>query len=276
MDYSTVFGTLGGLLLIFISISSGNKAELGIFLNIQAFLLVIGGTIAATTIAFPSRELFTIISVIGRVFDNPKTEVNSIIRFITTCLEKQRSGGHLALEQMVNQAQWISLRKGLQLISDGADNDTLIEILSIEQRAIEEYHRVGQRIFSEMAKYAPAFGMLGTLVGLVKMLSGLENPETIGPKMAIALMTTLYGVLLSNLIFLPMVTKLERRSRIEALQIRLMIVGLVSINKSDSMIIAREKMGAFLANEASGTALDRRRRNRRINKKEDHRRKRRW
>jgi len=272
MDYTTVFGTLGGLFLIFAAIFTGDEGNVAMFLNFQAFLLVIGGTLAATTIAFPSRELMTISSVIGRVFDNPKTEVNAIIRYITNCQERLRTGGHLALEHMAGKAKWSPIKKGLHLIADGADNETLIEILTIEQRAIEEHHRIGQRIFSEMAKYAPAFGMLGTLVGLVKMLSALDSPETIGPKMAIALMTTLYGVLLSNLIFLPMVTKLERRSRIETLQIRLMIVGLVSINKDDTMMITREKMGAFLSREASGTALDRRRHSRGLSKSTDRRR----
>jgi chemotaxis protein MotA len=212
------------------------------------------------TIAFPSRELLTIGTVVGRAFDNPRTEVNQIIRFITECQEKVRTRGHLAMEEMAGKARWHPLRLGLQLIADGTDNDTLTEILTIEQRAIEEHHKVGQRIFAEMGKYSPAFGMLGTLVGLVKMLAHLDDPGSIGPKMAIALLTTLYGVLLANLFFLPMVTKLERRTKIETLQIRLMIVGLTSINKNDTLMITREKMGAFLSQEAMGTAVDRRRR----------------
>lgn len=258
MDYTTLLGALVGLALILVAMFNGSEGGLRLFYNLPAILIVFGGTIAATTIAFPSRELATILRVLRRAFSNPKTEVNQIILFITQCQERIRQKGHLALEEMAIRAKWGPLRKGLQLISDGADNDTLVEILTIEQRAIEEHHRVGQRIFGEMAKYSPAFGMLGTLVGLVKMLAGLSDPSTMGPKMAVALLTTLYGVLLANLLFLPMVTKLERRSKIETLQIKLMIVGLTSINKDDTMMITREKMGAFLAQEATGTAIDRR------------------
>jgi chemotaxis protein MotA len=258
MDFTTIIGTIAGISLVISAIVSGDDGGLAIFLNLPSFLLVIGGTMAATTIAFPSHELFTLPSVTRRLFSNPKAEVNTIISFITECQQRSRVKGHLALEVMVKKAKWNSLRKGLQLIADGADNQTLSEILTIEQRAIEEHHRVGQKIFSEMAKYAPAFGMIGTLVGLVKMLAFLNDPDSIGPKMALALLTTLYGVLLANLIFTPMVTKLERRCKIEVLQIKLMIVGLKSINKSESLLITREKMGAFLAHVAIGTAVDRR------------------
>lgn len=259
MDYATILGTLGGLLLIFLAIFTGDEGGVQQFVNLPSFLIVIGGTIAATTIAFPSRELQSIFEVTRRVFDNPKTEVTQVIRFITDCQERVRAKGHLALESMVHRSKWHTMRRGLQLIADGTDDETLKEVMTIEQKAVEEHHRVGQRIFGEMAKYAPAFGMLGTLVGLVKMLAHLDDPGSIGPKMAIALLTTFYGLLLANLIFLPMVTKLERRTKIEVLQLRLMIIGLLSINKGESLVITREKMGAFLATEAKGTPLDRRR-----------------
>jgi chemotaxis protein MotA len=275
MDTMTLLGALGGIVLIGLAIGSGSNGDLILFLNAPAMLIVFGGTVAATMIAFPSRELSTIARVTSRVFSNPRTEVTSIIRFINEAQERARSGGYLALEGIAARAPWPAMKKGLQLVSDGADNETLLEILAIEQKAIEEHHRVGQRIFQEMAKYSPAFGMLGTLVGLVKMLSTLDDPETIGPKMAIALLTTFYGLLIANLLFLPMVTKLERRSKIETLQVRLMMVGLASINKNDTMMITREKMGAFLAREASGTALDRRRRSRDMPRASDRRRTRR-
>lgn len=258
MDYTTIFGALAGVFLIVAAIMSGSDGGLAQFFNLPSIFIVVGGTFSATMIAFPSRELAMIREILGTAFMNPRTEVNQIIRFITSCQERLRSGGHLAMEQMSRKARWQPMRLGLQLIADGADNDTIREILTIEQRAIEEHHRIGQRIFSDMGKFSPAFGMLGTLVGLVKMLASLDDPSAIGPKMAIALLTTFYGVLMANLVFIPLVTKLERRSHIEVLQIKLMIVGLTSINKNDTLLITREKMGAFLAKEASGTALDRR------------------
>jgi chemotaxis protein MotA len=115
-----------------------------------------------------------------------------------------------------------------------------------ERKYMEEHHRVGQKIFSEMGKFAPAFGMVGTLIGLVQMLSDMSDPANIGPAMAVALLTTFYGAVLANIFFLPMVTKLERRVAIEVSQIELAIIGLDSMNRGDTAQILKEKLGAFL------------------------------
>jgi chemotaxis protein MotA len=126
--------------------------------------------------------------------------------------------------------------------------------LAVGGGVIEEHHKVGQKIFSEMGKYAPAFGMVGTLIGLVQMLADLNDPETLGPSMAVALLTTFYGAVLSNLIFLPMVSKLDRRMKIEVAQVELAIVGMASMIKGDTLQIMQEKLEVFRERGVSNSA----------------------
>jgi chemotaxis protein MotA len=247
VDKGTLFGVLAGVVLVGGSVAMGSGIQ--IFFSPSSVLIVLGGTLAATTIAFPTRELKLIPPVTRRVFKNPKTEILVIMQFLMDCRKAASKEGPLALEKMAQEAPSQPLEKGLTLIADGTDAHALQEILTTEQQTMEEHHRIGQRIFSEMGKFAPAFGMIGTLIGLVQMLATLDDPSSIGPSMAVALLTTFYGALLANLFFLPMVTKLDRRIRIEGQQIELMIVGMMSINHNDSLAIMREKMKAYLADQ---------------------------
>lgn len=253
MDFGTIIGTLGGTALIIFAMVTGSDQGITTFVNIPSVLIVGGGTIAGITIAFPTSELKMIFLTSRRVFANPKTELQSVVRFLVESGIAARKRGTLVLEEMAKKTAWGPIRKGLGLIADGTDSATLTEILMTEMKNMEERHRIGQKIFQEMGKFAPAFGMVGTLVGLVQMLASLSDPGSIGPKMAVALLTTLYGALAANLIFLPMSVKLERRIKIEAFAIRLMIVGLISINKGDNITILREKMGTFLSGEPGGS-----------------------
>lgn len=246
MDFGTITGVLIGVVLIGIAMASGDGGII-LFYSPSSIFIVIGGTVGAAAIAFPTKELKDIIPISMRVFRNPVVEIEGITKFLTDCAQEARKNGLLALEDLAKKTKHKPMIRGLGLIADGTDSATLHEILSTELKQIQENQKKGQKIFSEMGKFSPAFGMIGTLIGLVQMLSNLDDPSKIGPNMAVALLTTLYGALLSNLFFLPMVTKLERRAKIETFQIDLMIVGLVSINKGDSTQILREKLDAFMA-----------------------------
>jgi len=246
MDIGTILGVVAGTGLIGYAMASGSGG-LGAFMDVGSLLIVVGGTLAAIAIAFPTKEVASIAAVSSRVFRNPTLEIDGIVTFLTDCAQEARKNGLLALENMASQTKHKPLAKGLALIADGTDSATLNEILTTELQQMQDHHKVGQKIFSELGKYAPAFGMVGTLVGLVQMLGNLSDPATIGPNMAVALLTTLYGALLSNLLFIPMVTKLERRAKVEAFEIQLMILGLVSINRGESSSILKEKIDAFLA-----------------------------
>lgn len=248
MDFGSIAGIIAGLGLIGYAIFSGGSFS--VFVNVPSLLIVAGGTMAATAVAFPTKELKSLSAVSRRVFNNPKGDLQEIMKYMVDTSIAYRKGGPRALEEAAKKSSLKPIQKGLGLIADGANVSTLNEIMNTELENMEEHHKVGQKIFSEMGKYAPAFGMVGTLIGLVQMLSTLDDPKTIGPKMAVALLTTFYGALIANLVFIPMVTKLERRAKIEALEIKLMIVGMSSINKEEPIQILREKMSAFLAAES--------------------------
>ena len=251
MDKASIFGVVVGMGLVVAAILLGGS--LMQFVNVPGILIVAGGTFAATSIAFPTDELKLIVPVSRRVFRDQRNEMLEIAQFLVKSMQVQKRDGPVALENIADDAPTTPLRKGLLLIADGTNSNTIREILGTERKYMEEHHRVGQKIFNEMGKYAPAFGMVGTLIGLVQMLAGLDDPSTIGPKMAVALLTTFYGALLANLIFLPMVAKLDRRINIEVVQIQLAIVGLDSINRGDSGAILKEKLKAFM-NESDGEA----------------------
>jgi len=252
VDIGTPIGLVLGIGLVLATILMGS--DLMTFVNIPSILVVVGGTIAATIISFPLGELKMVVGVMGRVFKNPKQEMLGLMEFLLECRKASGKDGLLALEGMTEQAPSAPVAKGLSLVADGTDVGILQEIMATEKRSIEEHHRVGQKIFNEMGKYAPAFGMIGTLIGLVQMLATLDDPAAIGPKMAVALLTTLYGALLANLLFLPMVTKLERRLKIEMSNLQLAMVGLVALNREESMIMMREKFKAF--SPSDGEAVD--------------------
>lgn len=244
MDKASILGIVVGTGLVVSAIALGGS--LATFVNVQGLLIVAGGTFAATSIAFPTNELLGITDVTRRVFNDPGDEMMAISQYMTQALQVMKRDGPVALEELADDAPTAPLKKGILLVADGTDSHTLREILGMERKYMEEHHRVGQKIFTEMGKYAPAFGMVGTLIGLVQMLAGLSDPESIGPAMAVALLTTFYGAVLANLVFIPMVSKLDRRIHIEVTQVQFAIVGLTSLNQGDSMAIFKEKLLAFL------------------------------
>ena len=251
MDKASIFGVVVGTGLVVAAILM--DGSLGMFINVPGILVVAGGTFAATSIAFPMDELKLIIPVSRRVFNDQRAEMLHIAQFLVRAMQIQKRDGPVALENLAPESPTKALEKGLMLIADGTNSNTIREILATEQKYMEEHHRVGQKIFNEMGKYAPAFGMVGTLIGLVQMMANMSDPDAIGPAMAVALLTTFYGAVLANLIFIPMVSKLDRRIGIEVTQIQLAIVGLDSIHRGDSTAILKEKLMAFM-NSSHGEA----------------------
>jgi chemotaxis protein MotA len=249
MDKASIGGVLAGLGLVVAAILIGSP--LSTFINVPGILIVAGGTFAATSIAFPTNELKMIFSVSRRVFNDPGDEMVAISQHLIKAMKVLKRDGPVALESTAEEAPTEPLKKGLLLIADGTDSFTIKEILRTEQKQMEDHHRAGQKIFNEMGKYAPAFGMVGTLIGLVQMLSDLSDPDALGPNMAVALLTTFYGALLANLIFIPMVSKLDRRINIEVSQIALTMMGLESMVRGETGIILEEKLRAFLNSQKS-------------------------
>lgn len=245
MDKGTLIGIASGVILLTWAISSGGS--LLNFMDFQSFLIVFGGTLASTLISYPWTDFRSTGKVLRVAFTTRPVDPQSIIQTIVGFAEKARREGLLALEDAAQQLEDPFLQKGIQLIVDGTDPELVRNILETELSFLEERHKTGQGIFETMGSMAPAFGMLGTLVGLINMLKRLDDPKAIGPGMAVALITTFYGSLFANLLCLPIANKLKARSAEEILMKEVMIEGMLSIQAGENPRIIEEKLKAFLS-----------------------------
>ncbi len=248
MDIATFIGILiaGGLVISSI-IMGGNGAW---FVNYPSLMIVIGGTMGATLLSYPLSEIMSVFGVAKHVFMHRSQNVNELIKLLVDFAKKARREGILSFEQEVKKLDDPFLVKGLQLAIDGMESNAIEDILSTEIQSIEERHKLGAEIFYTMGTFAPAIGMLGTIIGLVQMLMQMEDPSKIGGPMAIALLTTFYGVLLANLLFLPIAGKLKTRSKQEILISEMVMEGIISIQSGDNPRIVEQKLKAFVSPKA--------------------------
>ncbi|MDK2822104.1 MAG: chemotaxis protein MotA [Clostridia bacterium] len=244
MDLATIIGIIFGMVLLIGSILI--EGNLSAFWSISSLMIVLGGTLAATLINFPLSQVIGTMKVLRIAFRNHSTEPQEIIGTLVAFAEKARREGLLALEAEAEVIDEPFLKKGIELIVDGTDPELVRNILETELNFVEERHRQGAQIFENMGGSAPAFGMIGTLIGLILMLRNLEDPSSIGPGMAVALITTFYGSLFANLIFLPIAGKLKIRSSEEISNKELMLEGILSIQAGENPRIVAEKMKSFL------------------------------
>ena len=176
----------------------------------------------------------------------PRHEEEQLISQLVAFSEKARREGLLALEDDLSEVEDDFLRKGLQFVVDGTDPDIIKNILFTELNKTNERHGAVMNFFDSWSKLAPAFGMLGTLLGLVAMLGQLDNPGAIGAGMAVALLTTLYGAMLTYMIILPALQKLQDRDQAETLNKEMLIEGVLSIQAGDNPRILEEKLISYL------------------------------
>jgi len=246
MDMSTLIGIGAGMGLVLIAIIQGGGG-IALFINIPSLMITVGGTIGATLINFPLPQVIKVIGVVKKVFFNKETSPEETILTLVEFARIARRDGVLALEDRIGETEDVFFRKAIQLVVDGTPPETIREILSIDLNSLQERHKMGQNIFSTMGTYAPAFGMIGTLIGLIQMLPSLEDPSNIGQGMATALITTFYGVLMANLVFLPIAGKLRVRSEQEILIKQLIIEGVVAIQSGDNPRVVEDKLKSFIA-----------------------------
>ncbi len=245
VDYSTLVGVFSGIVMITYAIYNGGTIRT--YLNLNSFLITFGGTLAATIANYPFAKISGLIKVLKVAFTEKLMEPSEVIRTIINLAETARREGLLALEDAAYQLKDEFLQKGILLIVDGADPELVRNIMETELAFLEERHGEGQGIFETMGTFAPAFGLLGTVIGLINMLTQLDNPDTIGAGMAVALVTTFYGSFLANVVFLPLAGKLKVRSSEEILIKEVMIEGMLSIQAGENPRIIEEKLKAFLA-----------------------------
>ena len=244
MDIATLIGIFAGVGLIGASmVLSGG---LGGFLDMPSVLIVGGGTLAATLINFPLKQFLSAMKVALKLILAKEEDPVEIIKRYIQLAVVVRKEGQLALEEASKTVEHPFMRKGLMLVADGVDAETLSGILQLQNLAVQQRHKIGQEVFKAGGRWAPAFGMIGTLIGLVAMLGTMQDPSSIGPKMAIALLTTLYGSLLSNLLCLPMAGKLKQRTEQEILINTIIAEGLKGLQMGLNPRLLEEKLKAFL------------------------------
>ena len=246
MDLATILGTLLGFGLVLFSMATG-PGGIAIFVHVPSMVIVFGGTIAVTLVNFPMAEVKSILKVMLVTAFNKSATPSEEIERIVEYANLARKEGLLALEPKLQEVDDSFFAKGIQLVIDGFSAETVRDIMELEADWQRQRHGTGKKIMDQMGAFAPAFGMIGTLVGLVQMLQNLSDPSMIGQGMATALLTTLYGAMLSNMVFLPFSGKLEVLASNESLLRDLMIEGIVAIQSGEKPALIKEKLKGFLA-----------------------------
>lgn len=257
VDFGIAFGTILGVGLIFLGIFL-NGGGIGVFIDYPALLIVLGGTIASTLINFKFSQVKSVLRLLWIALSGQGTSPSDAIRLLVGFAEKARREGLLAMEEEAEELEDHFLKKGIRLVVDGTDPETVRQIMDIELTFLEERHRAGHQIFDHMGAMAPAFGMLGTLIGLVIMLGHLDDPDRIGPAMAVALITTFYGLILANLVFIPIAGKLRVKTEEEILLREVMIEGILSIQAGENPHIVEQKLHSFLPPKARRSVAEER------------------
>ena len=245
MDLGTVLGIVAGFLLIITAVAGGTGGAT--FFHVPSMLIVIGGMLSATLAHFSLGQVMKIGSVIRKTLFYRLPKEQDLIQKMVNYSAISRRDGALQLEQQLPDAGDEFLVKGLQMVIDGQKDEEMDRQLSMEIEYLRERHSEGKRILEYMGSAAPAFGMIGTLIGLVQMLGQLDDVSKIGAGMATALITTFYGALLANLVFLPLAGKLGIRSKKETLLKEMTLQGLLGIVRGESPTAVRETMQTFIS-----------------------------
>lgn len=242
MDFASIAGIVSGIFLIIAAIFL--KGDLTNFFNVPGIMIVFGGTIASTLLTFPLRDVIKAFQAAFFVLYEPKIDPNDMVKTIIKLSNISRRKGLFALGEIKTNDS--ILKKGCNLIADGAEEDIIRNSLRIEIDSLKHRHFNIQDIFIKMATFSPAFGMIGTLIGLVQMLSVLDDPSAIGPAMAIALLTTFYGVIISTLFFLPIAGKLKTRTMTEVINMEIVFEGAIAILQNNNPLMVFERLSSFI------------------------------
>lgn len=246
MDIASVIGLLGGAILIVASIAISPGATAKAFLDYPSLVMVLGGAITSLLTSMPLKDVFKLPGILKKVFFNPSEDVSLIIQQIVSLAETARRDGLLALENRLSEVTNPFIVLGVQMAVDGTRPEVMEDVLRTEMDAVAARHQTGKLMFDQIGKFAPAFGMIGTLVGLVIMLGNMSDPNAIGPGMAVALLTTLYGAVAANVIALPIAEKLAYLSRQEQIRMEIIVRGIMAIQAGENPRIIEQKLRTFV------------------------------
>ncbi len=242
MDLATIVGLIGALGLITVTMLM--SGDLGMFVNAPSLVIVIGGSIFAVMAKYGLGQFLSAFKIAGKSFSSKVVDPNELIDQIVELADAARKGGLLSLEGV--EVENVFLKRGIQLLVDGHDPDVVKTLMSKDRSLAEERHTIGAKIFTDMAVVAPAMGMIGTLIGLVAMLANMDDPKSIGPAMAVALLTTLYGAVIANGIADPIAAKLQLRAGEEAMIKNLVIDALLAIQSGQNPRVIDQMLRTYL------------------------------
>ena len=233
MDLATVAGLICGFGLIATAIILGGSP--GSFVNVPSILIVIGGTLAVTTICFSLVEMGRAVKVIAKTLSYSARDPSDAALQVLQFAELARRQGVLSLQDVLDSVRAEPfLYKGMSMVVDGTPGEDVESILRRDIHATLQRHINGASVLRKAAEFAPAMGLIGTLIGLVQMLGNLDDPATVGPSMAVALLTTFYGAVLANMVFSPLASKLERNSAEESLVNNVYMMGAASVGRQEN------------------------------------------
>ncbi len=255
MDFGTIIGLISGVLLIGVGMYGGsieNAVPITNFWSLNSIFIVLGGTIAATAVAFPMQEVLRILGLISMVFKKPRYMLPQLVEdMVQISSEYRKKEGQLV--KSIDNTKNFFLKDGIQFIIDDLEIKEIVELLEKREYYRSEREIQESNLMSKMGVFAPAFGLVGTLIGLVFMLFGMGNQESgsdaasaLGGAMGIALITTFYGAVLANLIFIPFSEKIKSRNTASSLESAIIIEGIKMIYEKRHPIIVREHLNSFL------------------------------
>ncbi len=245
MDIATIIGLVAGTGMLFWSMTAG--APLAAYYDAPSLVMVGGGAVCVALISFPIKQLATLGKVLKNSFVGKSQDPNQLIADMVRYAEIARRDGILALENALKEIKDPFVVSGIQMAVDGTDPELIEDILNSDMDATADRHAEGKAVLDNLGKYAPAFGMIGTLVGLVVMLKNMgDDLSKVGPAMAVALLTTLYGALIANFVCLPLGEKLALRSKQELFLKSIVVKGVMAIQSGDNPRIVEQKLKTFL------------------------------
>ncbi|MGI6552521.1 MAG: motility protein A [Clostridia bacterium] len=262
-DLMTIFGIIAGTFLIVFSIAQGGHA--GMFWNLPSVMITVGGSTAALLIHYDIQQVKNVLKTTKQAFTTQLMDPRELIAMFSELARKARREGLLALEDDMDRLDDPFFQKGVQMMVDALDPELIRDILETDIEYMRQRHETGAGVFRTWGALSPAFGMIGTLIGLIQMLAHLEDPSSLGPGMSVALITTFYGAIMANLVFIPLAGKLELRSQEEVLLKSIILEGIISIQSGMNPRILEEKLKSFLppeprkelaAVEAEGVRID--------------------
>ena len=244
LDRSTIIGFVSGFTLILLAIVL--QGNLMIFVSISSFLIVAGGILAATLVNYSYENIKYSFKVISKMMGAKAVDLRTDMELMSMFAKKVRSDGILILDDEIGSIENDFLQNALQLAVDGYNKESLGTILDDEIQSQERQLSISVKVLDSMSEYAPAFGMIGTLIGMILMLQNIDDPESLGAGLAVALITTLYGTIFANMILGPLAGKLEYLSKLDLNRKEMFRVGILSIIEEENPRIMENKMLIYL------------------------------